>query len=375
MKIETAWARPVRSRAPVSTRRGGRAPDSIPGVAVFAAASLLAGSLPGEEIPRTPSGRPDFSGNYDVSFLTPLERDPRFGERQYLTEEEAEQIAAGMAAANARDAEAREPERDVIAGLTEEGYRGVGAYNAFWLDRGTAAFQVDGKYRTSVLTDPPDGRLPARTEAGQARFETLPPFGYENTGTAWWLENGDDPYDGPETLSLLDRCLYLSAAATPVRPILYNNMKTITQTEDHVVILVEWMHWAKVVRLNAEHAPPEVRSLGGDSIGWWEGDTLVVETTNFLASPRVPREGLKVVERFTRKSRSELLYEFTVLDPDYTAPYSGEFIWPQTDELNYEYACHEGNYAMGGILRGARLLEREYEERQGQAGSTGSGLE
>jgi len=342
---------------------------------VFAAASLLAGSLPGEEIPRTPSGRPDFSGNYDVSFLTPLERDPRFGERQYLTEEEAEQIAAGMAAANARDAEAREPERDVIAGLTEEGYRGVGAYNAFWLDRGTAAFQVDGKYRTSVLTDPPDGRLPARTEAGQARFETLPPFGYENTGTAWWLENGDDPYDGPETLSLLDRCLYLSAAATPVRPILYNNMKTITQTEDHVVILVEWMHWAKVVRLNAEHAPPEVRSLGGDSIGWWEGDTLVVETTNFLASPRVPREGLKVVERFTRKSRSELLYEFTVLDPDYTAPYSGEFIWPQTDELNYEYACHEGNYAMGGILRGARLLEREYEERQGQAGSTGSGLE
>ena len=199
------------------------------------------------------------------------------------------------------------------------------------------------------------------------------PYAYPNTGTAWWIETGDDPYDGPETLSVLDRCLYLGAAATPARPILYNNLKTITQTEDHVVILVEWMHWAKVVRLNAEHAPPEVRSLGGDSIGWWEGDTLVVETTNFLAQPGVPREGLKVVERFTRQNADGLLYEFTVHDPDYTAPYSGEFIWPQTDEQNYEYACHEGNYAMGNILRGARLLEREYLEQKAQAESTGSG--
>ena len=215
--------------------------------------------------------------------------------------------------------------------------------------------------------------MPPVSEAGKARRADLHPYAYENTGTAWWIETGDDPYDGPETLSLLDRCLYLSAAATPARPILYNNMKTITQTEDHVVIMVEWMHWAKVVRLNAEHAPADVRSLGGDSIGWWEGDTLVVETTNFLDRPRVPREGLKVIERFTRHSADELLYEFTVHDPDYTAPYSGEFIWPQTDEQNYEYACHEGNYAMGGILRGARLLEREYHEQKAEAGSTGSG--
>ncbi len=153
-----------------------------------AASLLLVPCLAADDIPRTPSGRTDFSGNYDVSSLTPLERDPRFGDRLYLTDEEAQAIADGLAASNARDQEVREPDRGVIASRAEEGYRGVGAYNAFWLDRGTAAFKVDGKYRTSVLTDPPNGRFPLRTEAGRARFETLPPFGYENTGTAWWLD-------------------------------------------------------------------------------------------------------------------------------------------------------------------------------------------
>ena len=174
--------------------------------------------LAAEEIPRTPSGRPDFSGNYDVSFLTPLERDPRFGDRQYLTEEEARGIADGTAAANARDLEVRDANRDVIAGRSEEGYRGVGAYNLFWLDRGTAAFTVDGKYRTSVLTDPPNGRFPPRTEAGEARFATLPLFRYENTGSAWWLDDPDDPYDGPESLTLGNRCVFHQGSTLPIGP-------------------------------------------------------------------------------------------------------------------------------------------------------------
>ena len=348
------------------------------GVAVLALTALPAAAGNEDGVPRTASGKPDLGGRYNIASSTPFERDPRFGDKKYMAVEEAERIMAATAAAMARANAASDPDRSAppAGGDGSGGPAGaVGGYNAFWTDRGSARHAIDGQFQTSILTDPPDGRMPPVSEAGKARRADLHPYAYENTGTAWWIETGDDPYDGPETLSLLDRCLYLSAAATPARPILYNNMKTITQTEDHVVIMVEWMHWAKVVRLNAEHAPADVRSLGGDSIGWWEGDTLVVETTNFLAGPRVPREGLRVTERFTRQSADELLYEFTVHDPDYTAPYSGEFIWPQTDELNYEYACHEGNYAMGGILRGARLLEREYHEQKGQAGSTGSGDE
>jgi hypothetical protein len=148
-------------------------------------------------------------------------------------------------------------------------------------------------------------------------------------------------------------------ASVPAQPVLYNNLKTIVQTDTHVVILVEWMHWARIIRLDAEHHPPEIRSLGGDSIGRWEGETLVVDTTNFLATPTMPREGLHVVERFTRLDQSTVLYQFTVNDPDYAAPYGGEFPWHQTTDKLYEYACHEGNYALGNILRGARLMEKE----------------
>ncbi|MCY3965002.1 MAG: hypothetical protein OXG83_08185 [Acidobacteria bacterium] len=354
-----------------------RAALSIPLLAVsamlIAAPAVAAGE---DDIPRTASGKPDLTGRYNIASSTPFERPSEFGDKLFLTVEEAEEIMERTRAAVARSYAASDPERSAppAGGDGSPGAAGaVGGYNSFWTDRGSARFAIDGKFRTSILTDPPNGRMPALSEAGKARRADLHPYAYKNTGNAWWIETGDDPYDGPETLSVLDRCLYLGAAATPARPILYNNLKTITQTEDHVVILIEWMHWAKVVRLNAEHAPPEVRSLGGDSIGWWEGDTLVVETTNFLAQPGVPRDGLKVVERFARQSADGLLYEFTVHDPDYTAPYSGEFIWPQTEEQNYEYACHEGNYAMGNILRGARLLEREYLEQKAQAGSTGSG--
>ena len=165
---------------------------------------------------------------------------------------------------------------------------------------------------------------------------------------------------------MLDRCLYIGAVTVPIRPVVYNNAKTIVQTDTHVVIHIEWMHWARVVRINSEHHGLEFRSLAGDSIGWWEGDTLVVETTNFLDRPGVPRENLRVVERFSPIDGDSLLYGFTVHDPDYTAPYSGEFPWPKADHANWEYACHEGNYSMGNTLRGARLLEKEWLQQQGK---------
>ena len=174
------------------------------------------------------------------------------------------------------------------------------------------------------------------------------------------MGEGGDPYDDPDGLGLIDRCIYLGVVTVPIRPVVYNNLKTIVQTDDHVLIHIEWMHWSRIVRLDSKHLQPELRSLSGDSIGWWEGDTLVVDTTNFLALPRVPREGLRIVERFSPIDNDSLLYQFTVYDPDYSAPYSGEFPWAKTADKNYEYACYEGNYAMGNTLFGARFLEKEW---------------
>lgn len=327
-----------------------------------------------DEIPRTSSGRPDLSGNYDISTLTPLERPPEFGERRAYTAEEAVAIQNRVADRQIAQNLPSDPDRNAppVGG-------NVGGYNAFFIDRGTSPVFTKGEYRTSLIIDPPNGRFPPLTERGLQRREGLHPYQKPNSGTAWWLETDDrryaefGPYDSPETMAIADRCIFHPEASIPVQPRSYNNLKTIVQTDTHVVILIEWMHEARTVRLVGEdrpieHAPPEVRTQSGDSIGWWEGDTLVVDTTNFLeedwvsetlvGNPPFPSD-LHVVERFSRVDSEALLYEFTVESGDFETPYSGEYTWPQTTGRLYEYACHEGNYAMGNILRGARLLERE----------------
>lgn len=310
--------------------------------------------------------RPDLSGTYDISTLTPLERDLGHGTRLELSPSEAAAIAERAARQIETSFAASDPER----GLPTVGGN-VGGYNYFFLDRGTGPVRVDGKYRTSLLVDPPSGRLPPLSERGSARRAGLYPFSKQNTGTAWWLDEPGSlggPYDGPESLSIADRCVFSLEASIPILPKNYNNVKTIVQTDSHVMILIEWMHEARIVRLDSEHPPPTVRSRAGDSIGWWEGETLVVDTTNFLeeswvtktlfAEPSPPADQ-QVVERFTRVDQDTLLYQFTVSSRDWESPYSGEYTWPATDQKLYEYACHEGNYSLGNILRGARLLERE----------------
>ena len=152
-------------------------------------------------------------------------------------------------------------------------------------------------------------------------------------------------------------------------PVLYNNMKRIVQTPSHVMILVEMVHDARIVRMNSEHVSLDIRKWMSDSIGHWEGDTLVVDTTNFNDNPGMFRatRDLHVVERFTRQDDQTILYSFTVEDPNtWTEPWSGEYTWPVSENPVYEYACHEANYAMGNILRGARLLEAEWEEQNTQ---------
>ena len=329
-------------------------------------------------IPRRPDGRPDLSGTYDTATLTPLQRPARYGDQSVLTEEEAAAIQAGESAALASifnydpavNTEVSDPNRGAppVGGDGSTGAAGgVGGYNTFYFDRGTAGFQIDGQWRTSIITDPPNGRQPPVTEDVRAQRASRAGFLRANTGTAWWLENdlnAAGPYDDPEVRPLSERCLmgFGSTAGPPMLPVLYNNHKRIVQGDDTVVILVEMVHDARVVRLNQEHDPPEIRSWLGDSVGHWEGDTLVVDTTNFRDETALGQasRNLHVVERFTRTDADTLLYQFTVDDPTvWTAPWSGEYVWPVSENKVYEYACHEANYSFGGILRGARLLEAD----------------
>ena len=344
------------------------------GLVALALAAPAAFGQSGQDVPRRPDGRPDLSGTYDVATLTPLQRPAEYGEKLTLTDEEAAALAAGAQSLerifnipDERNVETEAPrEAPPVGGDGSTGAAGnVGGYNSFWMDRGAAGFRIDGQWRTSIVTDPPNGRQPALTPEAQAARAALAAYARPNTGTAWWLEddlNAPGPYDHPEQRPLAERCLlgFGSTAGPPMLPVLYNNLKRIVQSDDTVVILSEMVHDARVVRMNQEHAPPEIRSWLGDSVGHWEGDTLVVDTTNFTDRPALggASRDLRVVERFSRIDAGTLLYRFTVDDPAvWTAPWSGEYVWPASGDRVYEYACHEANYSFGGILRGARLLE------------------
>ena len=325
-----------------------------------------------KDIPRTPSGRPDLSGTYDAATLTPLQRPERFGDQLVLSDEEAATVAEQAFEGNLERNQDSDPNREAppTGGDGSPGAAGnVGGYNTFWVDPGTQGFRLDGQYRTSIITNPANGRQPPMTPEGEARVAAFLTLFRENTGTAWWLtENGLDapgPYDDPEIRPVAERCLLGFSSTAPFLPSLYNNLKRIVQTDDHVMILAEMVHDARIVRMNQEHAPPEIRTWLGDSVGHWEGDTLVVDTTNFNDTPGMfqATRDLHVMERFSRIDAETLRYQFTVEDPNvWTAPWSGEYPWPDRNTRVYEYACHEANYSFQGILGGARILEQDVLE-------------
>ena len=365
-----------------------RVPKSRPSFRLVirsAAASVLLVAVPmlaaaSDDIPRRPDGKPDLSGTYDIATLTPTQRPAQYGDRLELTPEEAQAIADHWRTNFAKDYAPSDPDReappvggtDIFAPEFTGAAGKVGGYNAFYVDNGDGAFMLDGKYRTSIITDPTNGRYPEMSDWGKDRAKRLSHFRHENTGTAWWLDLPQGPYDDPELRPLGERCIATSGAS-PTLPGMYNNLKTIIQTDDAVMINIEWMHQTRVIRLDSEHEPSNLKKWGGDSVGRWEGDTLVVETRNFRELPtRVARssEELKVVERFSRIDKDTLLYEFTVHDPAYEEPWSGEYPWPATDHKLYEYACHEGNYSFGGILRGARVLEQDAQKTAETSGTT-----
>ena len=358
----------------------------VGGLSFVCVASMAAAQS--SNIPRTASGRPDLSGTYDVGTLTPMQRPRELADQMSLTDEEAAQFGAEATAGLDRrnnivesvNTQRSDPNRGAppVGGDGSTGASGnVGGYNTFWIDPGSGMFQIDGEWRTSIIIDPQNGRYPPRVEQRRGSgFRSR-----QNDGTAYWLEDGLDaegPYDNMEQRPYAERCLlsFGSTSGPPMLPSLYNNFKRIVQSEDTVIILAEMVHDARIVRMNTEHDPPHIKKWLGDSIGWWEGDTLVVETTNFIDRPAFSQGtgSMTVTERFRMESAGQLVYSFTVEDQTvWTRPFTGEYAWPRSPNKLFEYACHEANYALEGIMKGARLLEAEFrgEEPEGVANPTG----
>jgi hypothetical protein len=339
-----------------------------------AAAKVKAGYTP----PRTPDGRPDLTGFYNVATITPVERPAGYGNRLVMTDAEASAIERYEVERYEKDRAPgdgnrqappvggdRTPTKSYLEGLFRAGGGTVGGYNLVWLNPGDRVLTVDGQRRTSLIVDPVDGRVPpmkAEARERNAAFQRtrISPDAAEGAsgGTA-------SQYDGPEARPLAERCLlgFSSTSGPPTLPnYFYNNLKQIVQTRDTISILNEMVHDVRIIRIGGTHPPAHIKKWMGDSIGRWEGDTLVVETTNFTNKTqfRGSGENLKVIERFTRTDDDTILYRFTVEDPTtWDRPWTGEYTWLASSEPLYEYACHEGNYALEGVLRGARVLEKD----------------
>lgn len=297
----------------------------------------------------TATGKPDLQGYWTNRTRTPLQRQRSLGTQRAYTLEEAQQFEARLRQNAERSEAPSDPGRDAPSGGN------VGSYNTFWLDLGTSVIQVDGEYRTSMIIDPPDGRIPYLPEEERAPTQLA----------RWLSEAGVGAYDGPELQTIGERCLLFfdfrtsnSGSGPPMMPMYYNNNYQIIQTDSHVVILTEMIHDARIIPLRDEHTPVAYR-WNGDSIGHWEDDTLVITTRNihpqqshFGSSPE-----LVVTERLKRVSESVIEYTFTMDDPAvYSQPWTAQMTFNALPEgeLVYEYACHEGNYSLTGILAGAR---------------------
>ncbi|MBI3490841.1 MAG: hypothetical protein HY047_03470 [Acidobacteria bacterium] len=286
-------------------------------------------------VPRTSDGRPDLQGTWDFAQLTPFERPSEFADKDSVTEEEAEEFAQKRIETTNKD------RRDGGAAADVER-----AYNDFWWDFGTRVAK-----QPSLVVDPPDGRVPPLTADAQKR-----------------IAERRNHYEHPEERPLAERCILGFNSGPPMVPSAYNNNMQLVQTRDQIVIVNEMIHSARIIDLNGRaHRPKEIRLLTGDSVGHWEGDTLVVDTTNYLRDGvfRGSDTNLHLVERFTRLDADTLRYEFTVDDPTtWTKKWSASIPMTRTDELMYEYACHEGNHALAGVLMGARYQETHPQEKK-----------
>ena len=316
-------------------------------LSVIVVIALSAIPVAAQTAPRTPWGQPDLQGVWDFRSITPLQRPEELANREFLTEEEAANLEQATIERNERLLN-REAQRTEAGASVDRGTDGApGAYNNFWMDRGTRAI---GTRRTSLIVDPPNGRIPPLTPEAEKRAEARRAYRREHPADSW------------EDRGLNDRCLFTTGL--PIVPSAYNNNVHLFQTPDHVVMVIEMTHTLRVVPLDGRpHG--DIRQFVGDSRGHWEGDTLVVETTNFhrLTGIRGSTPNAHLVERFTRVSPDTIQYEFTVEDPEmWTSPWTAVVALTKTQAPMFEYACHEGNYAMEGILAGARAEEKAAQE-------------
>jgi hypothetical protein len=305
---------------------------------------------PDYKAPRLADGTPSFDGVWSKASLTVLERTPQFKDRTVPPA-----VAYAIAQGNEQSADAANAPSDPDAGAPEAGGAGVGGYNRFWMDFGTGIGAIDGEFRSSWIIEPADGKLPY-TEEGKAKAMAARDVMREN-------------FDDPEVRSAGERCTvgFGSTGGPPMLNVLYNNHVEFYQDPDVVAILIEMNHDARMVRIDQEHRAAPLRQWLGDSVGHWEGDTLVVNTTNFHPDNSV-RSAIrhylylspdaKVEERFTRVADDVIHYEFSVDDPAiFTQTWKAEMpLWKAEGPI-YEYACHEANYSLPGILAGARREE------------------
>lgn len=294
---------------------------------------------------RTPWGAPDLQGTWSFATVTPLER-PEGVTSEFLTAAEIAEIERKAIAAATDEARGATPAADV-----------AGAYNDFWWDRGT---RVSGG-RASLITDPPNGRMPPLTPAARKFSDSVEARIIQET------RRGDLPASGPEDTDLWDRCV---TRGLPIVPGPYNNNIQIIQHPAYVVIQHEMIHDVRIVPLGKRPEVADVRQWFGIPYGYWQGDTLVVETRNISDkqelpfAPRMSAGGMTLTERFSRSADGTLRYEFTVDDPKiYTRPWTAVLQMAPTDGEIFEYACHEGNHAMEGILKGSRVRERTTKSR------------
>ncbi len=318
----------------------GRVMAALIGGMVFAPVSLAQAYDP----PRTPDGRPDLHGTWTNSSITLLERTnpslPLILNDEQRATLEGQRLQQEVSANSPTSPEAGAP--------TPGG--AIGGYNAVWLDRGMRVGVINGTARSSWITEPANGKMPV-SEQGKARIAEI-------------MKTRNE--DGPEGMNPADRCLIGSrgSGGPPMLNNIYNNTYQIVQTPDHVMIDVEMMHDARIIRLGQDHKPEPVKQWLGDSVGRWEGDTLVVVTRNWNRwhgdyEPVFLSELATVTERFTRTGADELTYAFEIDDPGfYTQTWKGEMLFTTSPGDIYEFACHEGNHALEGILRGARHSER-----------------
>lgn len=292
----------------------------------------------GFTMPRTADGHPDLQGNWTNATLTPMARPAAFKDKATVSDEEAAKWEKAQADEVAAGDGKSDSDFHRRAGSGE-----TGGYNALFIDRGSELARVDGQKRTSLIIDPPDGTMPPLTAEARTRMGGRGGRGPSNNSA--------------KERALSERCLmsFGSSSGPPMLPVLYNNNYQIVQTPDTVMILVEMIHDARIVRMNVPHDPDAIRKWLGDSVGKWDGDTLVVDTINFnpAVNFRGSSKNLHVIERFTRVGANAMLYRTTIEDPTtFSKPFTIEYPFRSTQDRIFEYACHEGNYSIVDILGG-----------------------